>query len=114
MSLVTRKFNCIVVKIFRFSKFQVEIIFCPPKEKIPLHSHPNIKSTFIHLFGRAVIHRNGKSKILRRFSYFETHGLNFGESHGAINDNSNWFIFLNFERWKIKPTSASEDIKIYD
>lgn len=77
-------------------------------ENLPVHAHPNMESRIVFLGGRMLFTRDartiplGFTKILRSFV------VKAGQAHGAI-VTGRFGMFLNLEKWLIKPTSAAHD-----
>ena len=108
--MVEHKYNCTGIKLFKFGPYQLELWICKPLTEIPPHVHPDMDSHIVHLFGKALIFKENKAKLLKYFSFFNTYDIPKMMRHGFQNMN-NTFVFLNFEFWYINPTSASINLK---
>ncbi len=104
------RYNCKGYKLMRIANLQLELWICPPRCMIPCHTHPDLDSFIMHIWGRAYFTRKLRVKIMPFFSFFRIYSVPRNIIHGFRNFN-NWFIFLNIERWYSKPTSAAINLK---
>jgi len=99
--------NCLGITLWRWNNFQIELWFCPPKTYIPSHKHSCIDSEIFPLKGHAIFTRETETVFSELIKFFT---INHNQSH-SFGVFDKWFIFLNFEKWTSKPTSASVDFQ---
>jgi len=106
------KYGCTGWNLGGIGRWQAELWFCPPRSIIPIHSHSNLDSHIIHIWGTALIVRGFKERLIPPFTLFKRFLIKAGERHG-FQGYQNWFIFLNIERWhnNTNKTSASINLK---
>lgn len=108
MKMMHRHNGCICFTLFRFGTRQLELVWCPKGEEIEAHVHHQIHSTLIIIGGEMegwIGERHGKTgwyDFLRRFS------IPAGTVHRA-KVTGRFCLFMNFERWTGKPSSAAVD-----
>jgi len=105
------KYNCRGLNIPLLGKWCAELWFCPPKTTIPAHIHPDVDSHIVHIWGKAVVMKEDKMKMLPYFTFFSIFHILRGVKHGFVGCKS-WFIFLNVEKWHIpKQKSIALNLK---
>ncbi len=109
--MIERHNRCVGIKLFRYRKHQLELWVCPRSE-IVSHSHQNIDSNLIFLWGSiygTIGERSGFvdwRDSLRRFP------IAAGVKHSAT-ILSRFCLFLNWETWNTpKVTSAATDFHV--
>ena len=113
--MLTKFQRCRGLRLFRWGRFQIELWYCPAKELIPWHCHPNIKSTYVHLRGTVNWHKKfedsilSKEKLLTNRNFGFTYTLTENVYHAAYTFTP--LLFLNIERWACTPSSAAIDFK---
>lgn len=100
--------NCRGIRVLRIGRYQLELWWCPAGEAIPWHSHNHCDSRIVHLFGRMLWMMPGKRRVITRFGW--SRNVPIGTPHAAMALRAT--LFLNFERWYTKPTSAVEDFQL--
>lgn len=109
--MIEKHNRCIGVKLFRFRQWQLEMWFCPRKEVIEPHSHRNIDSTLIFLWGRITGTIGDKTGPVSYRDIFRRFPIPAGVTHTAT-VHSPFCVFLNWERWKTSDvTSAALDFQ---
>lgn len=92
-----------------FKKYKIELWFCPPKYLIPKHKHESVDIYLCYLFGNDVIFwKEFKTAFMSWRNIFRVFKIRAGQEHW-FQTNKTWLVFINFEVWKTKPTSAAED-----
>lgn len=118
MKLVHRHESCIGFSLPSIGKYKVEIWYCPSKYAIKPHSHDNINIKLMFIFGHNTKFFRSKSDgtglitfLARARHMFKTFTIHAGDLH--------WFsvstyplVFINFETWKCKPSSAAIDFQL--
>lgn len=113
--------NCRGFRLFKFGCHQAELWICPKGEVIPTHTHPNVVSRIVGLFGRMRWTVGDRTRnITGCFRRRETNGrlalaaMKVGAEtpHGAT-ITGRLGIFLNLEQWinGTSPTSAATDFQ---
>jgi hypothetical protein len=108
--------SCVGFKLFRLGKYQLELWICPPHKRIELHKHPNEHTYLYFIKGvdTVIFKKDGLAyreyklkfpKVLSKIFY-----LSPSQYHGFEVGNKT-LMFLNFQKWLIKPTSACEDFE---
>lgn len=99
--------SCKGYRLFRLGHYQVELWVCPCFEYIEPHSHPEIESKVILLYGSLYGVLNGRSGFLRWLKFYSiaSTAVHSGQT------GSQGCIFLNLQRWSSKPTSAAINFK---
>ncbi len=112
--MIHRHNGCIAITLFRFGRRQLELVYCPAGEVIEPHVHQHVDSTLVMLggeieggiifspFGGWKIGRTGWYDFGRRFD------IPAGVYHYA-KVTGRFCLFLNYEKWDSKPTSAAVD-----
>ena len=62
------------ITLYRHKPYQVELFICQPNLNIPEHTHPNVDSYEVFLYGMEFTH-GGKTLISKEQSLEETNGL---------------------------------------
>ena len=62
------------ITLYRHKPYQVELFICQPNLNIPEHTHPNVDSYEVFLYGMEFIH-SGKTLISKEQSLEETNGV---------------------------------------
>lgn len=99
------------IKLFRIGNRQAELWFCPRGEAIPMHIHKHIISKIVFLGGRMRWAGMGRIKELGFRNIFKSWTIPANDSHGAV-VTGKFGIFLNWEIWDGKISSASKDIEL--
>ena len=111
--MITKFQRCRGLRLFRWGRFQIELWYCPARETIPLHSHPNIDSTIVHLFGWVhwyiELDNVPYGKYLGASNIGKSHKVPANTVHAATCYSP--LLFLNIERWSCTPSSAAIDFK---
>lgn len=108
--------KCHGYKILRVGKFQLEIWICPLNTRVELHKHPNEHTWLWFVKGQntVIFKKDGLAyrehmlqfpKVLKKLFYLsptQYHGFQVG---------NRTLVFLNFQRWLVKPTSACKDFE---
>lgn len=110
--------SCWGISLFQWNNFKLELWFCPPGFKIIPHSHNLQDIELMFLWGNAKFTRNkmlgdgNQSFMVEGFKHtFKRFTIDRGVLHWfEVSDK--WLVFLNFERWICKPTSASIDFQV--
>jgi len=108
MKWMHRHNGCIGFTLFRFGRKQLELWYAPKGEEIEPHIHKKIDSTLIILGGEMegnIAGHKGKTgwyDFLRRFK------IPAGTVHSA-KVTGRFCLFLNYEKWTGKPSSAAKD-----
>lgn len=95
--------SCKGFRLFKLGKYQVELWMCPCFEYIQPHSHPSIESKIVLLYGTLYGILNGRSGFLKWLKFYTVKSTDVHS--GQI--GSRGCVFLNFQRWHTKPTSAA-------
>lgn len=101
-----------------WGKYKLELWYCPRNYEIQPHSHNNVDIKLYFLFGNNIaFYRKKQSQFLPDFYY--ARWWNIGTKFNIKAGDTHYFkvssfplIFLNFETWHIKPTSASVDLQL--
>lgn len=103
--------RCRGFRLLRFGQVQIELWCCPAGEDIAPHVHDHIDSTLIILGGSAVGSIGAKVGLVGWRDMFRRFKIPKGVVHWAI-VRSQFFIFLNVEKWDCNITSAAHDFTI--
>ena len=107
------------VTIYRKEQFQVQLFICEPNVIIKEHSHPNIDSYEMFLWGMEFTHK-GKTIINKQMALLEKNNMprcsnwtlriKQNELHGGQSSNKGG-AFISIQKWlnNIKPSHVSED-----
>ncbi len=117
MKIINRYGPCWLLTLFKFKRLQIELVYCPPHYEITPHSHDNQDIKLVFLFGHNIRFfrwRSGQGLIsffARSRHIFKVFTINSGDIHYFR--VSRWpLIFINIERWKCVPSSASIDFQL--
>ena len=117
MKLFYKYEQCLVLSFPAFGKYKIEIVYAPPGYSIKPHTHPYQDIKLILLFGHDIkFFRQKPGGYLISFHarvrhVFKTFTICANDIHYFR--VSRWpLIFINFERWKSKPTSAAIDLTL--
>jgi len=116
--LIERYQSCVGLSLPAFGKWKIELWLALPGYKIKPHSHDNVNIKLTFLFGHNVMFHRIKKNAELCMSFMaqlrhigKTFTINAGDIH--------WFevsrfplIFINVEKWFIKPSSASIDLQL--
>lgn len=105
--------ECRGIVLLQLGRFQVEGWYCPPGFVAPTHSHSQIQSNILFLFGKAVFHRGKKSLNVGLKTIGRLFVVAPEEVHGFEIDSRWPLVFLNIQRWRKEATitSASVDLQ---
>jgi len=107
------------ITIYRKDQFQVQLFICEPNVIIKEHSHPNIDSYEMFLWGMEFTHK-GKTIINKQMALLERNNMprcsnwtlriKQNELHGGQSSNKGG-AFISIQKWlnNIKPSHVSED-----
>lgn len=118
MKLIHKHEICWVFSLPAIGKYKIELVYCPPNYAIKPHSHNNQDIKLIYLFGhntRLFRCESDGTKLVSFLARIRFTGKVFTIRAGNIHwfTVSRWpFIFLNCERWKCKPSSATIDFQL--
>ena len=109
------------ITLYRNKPFQVQLFICEPNVKITEHTHPNIDSFEVFLWGMKFTH-NGKVIIDENMAKLKRNNLprcsqwslrvRPNEIHGGLSSNKGG-AFLSIQKWlnNKNPTHVSKDWK---
>ena len=109
--------SCKIWRLFRYREYQIELVYAPAGYSIKPHTHGNQNIKLMLLFGnniRFFRQRTGEKLLCfqARFKHiFKIFTINAGDMH-YFTVSTCPLVFLNFERWLVKPTSAAIDLQL--
>lgn len=107
--MIERHNRCIGVKLFRLGVWQLELWFAPRGEFIEPHSHRQIDSTLVFLWGHILGTIGDKTGTVSYRDALRRFAIPAGVTHSAT-VYSPFCLFLNWEKWKTSNiTSAAID-----
>lgn len=110
--MIERHNRCVGIKLFRFRNHQLELWACPRSEVVEPHSHANIDSTIIFLWGSIYGTIGERSGFVGWRDSFRRFEIAPGVKHSAT-ILSRFCLFLNWEKWQTKDvTSAAIDFHV--
>ena len=107
------------ITLYRKKPYQVELFICQPNLNIPEHTHPNVDSYEVFLYGMNFTH-GGQTAISKEQSLEETNGLPTyayqtirvrpNDLHGGIASKYGG-AFISIQHWlnNIEPSHVSSD-----
>jgi hypothetical protein len=107
------------ITLYRSKPYQVELFICQPNLNIPEHTHPNVDSYEVFLYGMNFTH-GGKTVISKEQSLEETNGLPTyayeairvrpNDLHGGT-ASEHGGSFISIQHWlnDVDPTHVSSD-----
>lgn len=114
--MVQRFKDCLGITLFKMGRIKVELWIVPPKFRIEEHTHPSQDIKIMYLWGNATFFRN--DYIIHQYKSFNVSLRRIFKCFTVMHYHNHYFynydktlVFINFERYFGKPTSASEDIK---
>lgn len=117
-SLVKRYESCVGLSLPAIGRYKIEIWWAPKGYSIKPHTHDNVNIKLMFLFGNCIrFHRResnrmlGESVIVRWKDIGRVFNIPAKTEH-SFDVCDTPLIFLNFEKWLSKPTSASEDLHL--
>lgn len=113
--LIKRYESCIGLSLPAIGRWKIEFWYAAPGYSIRPHIHPREDIKLCLLFGHNVrFHRKksgyllGESFLARFKDIGKMFTINAWDEHSF--EVSNWpLLFMNIEKWSVKPTSAAED-----
>jgi hypothetical protein len=108
MNIINKHSGCTAIVLFRLGSRQLELVWCPGGAIIENHVHANIDGTMIFLAGE--LHGNIAGNYGKTGWY--DFGRRFSVPHGTVHGakiTGRFCLFLNWEKWTGKPTSAAID-----
>jgi hypothetical protein len=105
--------------LYRENNFQVQLFICEPNINIPEHTHPNIDSFELFLYGMKFTHSGKtiidsdmalKEKNKIPFCSYQTIRVKPNDWHGGVS-SKNGGAFISIQHWlnDTKPTHVSDD-----
>jgi len=105
--------------LYRENNFQVQLFICEPNINIPEHTHPNIDSFELFLYGMKFTHSGKtiidsdmalKEKNKIPFCSYQTIRVKPNDWHGGVS-SKNGGAFISIQHWlnDTKPTHVSND-----
>ncbi len=118
--MIHRHNGCIAITLFRFGRRQLELVYCPAGEVIEPHVHQHIDSTLVMLGGEIkggiAPFLDGLAMDWDHWRHGKTGWYDFGRRFkipaGTLHYakvTGRFCLFLNYEKWDSKPTSAAVD-----
>ena len=107
------------ITLYKKKPYQVQLFICEPNTEITEHSHPNIDSYEMFLYGMEFSHK-GKTIIDKRMSMLRkkniprlanvTLRIKPNDIHGALSSNKGG-SFISIQKWinDLNPTHVSKD-----
>jgi hypothetical protein len=111
--MIVRHNRCRGLKLWKWGRTQIELWWCPALEKIETHTHEEFDGLIVYLAGKMVFWTPTKTRVIGWRDFLKTLKIPAGLPHGAIGRWPHGCLFLNFERWKNAPTSASTDFVLH-
>lgn len=121
MKMVNRYKECWGLSLFKWGRYKIEIWYAPRGFKIEKHKHPNQDIRLYFIFGHGTTFYRQRDTANESIVAERTIAWwNIGARFNILRGDYHWFtvsrfplIFMNIEKWYIKPTSASEDFEYY-
>jgi hypothetical protein len=114
---IERYERCLVLSLPAFGKYKIEFVYAPRGYEIAPHTHSHQDIKLIFLFGHNI--RFYRKRPLKELVTFWARFSNIGKSFTILANDihyfkvSNWpLVFMNIEKWHIKPTSAAKDLQL--
>lgn len=113
--------RCRGITLFARNNLRIELWFVPKGQDIRPHTHPNIDSFIVFLYGSVIFRRKKPNESFARHAFLNSRNDRFRSFHVAPEDVHYFedntvkpLIFLNIEIWKGngKSQSASKDFKV--
>lgn len=109
--------SCFGLSFPAIGKWKIELWYAPSGYSIREHTHNQEDIKLIFLFGHNVKFHRRKwgaylgDSFMAKFKHIgKVFTINAGDAHYF--EVSDWpLIFMNIEKWKSKPTSASQDMQ---
>lgn len=108
MSLVNKHNRCVAIKLFRFRRTLVELVYCPAGEVVEPHHHDHVDGTMIMLGGEIIGTIGDRTGFTGGCDFLRRFRIPRGVVHSCV-VTGRFFLFLNIERWDCAPTSAAID-----
>lgn len=108
MKWMHRHNGCIGLTLFRFGRKQLEVWYAPKGEEIEPHVHKKIDSTLIILGGEMEGNIDGRIGKTGWYDFLRRFNIPSGTIHSA-KVTGRFCLFLNYEKWTGKPSSAAID-----
>ncbi len=117
MKIIYKYEACWILSFPSFKNYKIEIVYAPSGYEIKPHTHGNQDIKLMLLFGNNVrfFRKKPEGNLISfnaRFQHiFRVFTINAGDLH-YFKVSKFPLIFLNFEKWYIKPSSASIDLQL--
>lgn len=109
--MITRYDKCWVIRLFKWNKLTIELVYAPRNYSIVEHNHPNINIEICPIFGVASFYRGNRTAEIMPWSIGKHFTVAAGVNHYFTTYDCP-LIFMNIERWLTEPTSATKDFYV--
>ena len=106
--------KCRGITLFRWFRLNIELWYCPPNYSIRMHRHAHFDGEVLLLVASCWVRKyssKAPDTIRESDSLFTWFSVPRNVVHWVDTKGSKWIptIFINVEKWTVKPTTAADD-----